>query len=266
VNVSVDPRLAARRRHVQEGWARRRLRWMLVLVGLVLLLGAGIALFQSPWLAVRSVAIAGAANAPVDEILARHALSRGTPSVSLRPGPIEDSLERDPWIAEAEVRVTWPGTIEVTVVERSPAAWVRVPDGWALVARDGMVVATGTPEEGAPRVRAPQTDGRIGAPLDNDEMVAAAEFLGLLTPELAVGASARLTAMGIELEIAGHRVLAGNGRDIAAKVATLEAMFANGIPRGAVINVISPTRPGTLNPQSVIEGTQEEVSSFEETG
>jgi hypothetical protein len=97
-------------------------------------------------------------------------------------------------------------------------------------------------------------------------MVAAAEFLGLLTPELAVGASARLTAMGIELEIAGHRVLAGNGRDIAAKGATLEAMFANGIPRGAVINVISPTRPGTLNPQSVIEGTQEEVSSFEETG
>ena len=266
MNVSVDPRFTDRRRHVQEGWARRRLRWMLVLVGLVLILGAGIALLRSPWLAVRSVAVAGAANAPVGEILARHAVGPGTPTWSVRPGPIEDALEGNPWIAEAEVRVTWPGSVEVSIVERAAAAWVRLPDGWALVAHDGMVVATGTPEKGAPRVQAPRAEGRVGTHLENAELVAAAEFLGTLAPELAVGASARVTAMGIELDIAGHRVLAGNGRDIAAKVATLEAMLEAGVARGAVINVISPTRPGALNPQSVVEGTQEDVSSFDETG
>jgi hypothetical protein len=266
MSVHVDPRLAARRRQVREGWARRRLRWIVGLVALVLVGGVGIALLQSPWLAVRTVSVFGVEHAPVAQLLEAHDLVEGVPTVSVRPAAVEEALLANPWVARAEVRVTWPGAVEVTVLEREPAAWIRTGVTWAQVAADGVILEVGEPDGDAPRVNA-----AIGRPVPGDkiedaEIVGAIEFLGLLPPDLAVGASASVTAMGIEGNVAGHEVLLGNQRDMPEKVATLTALLETTLDAEATLNVISPIRPSVTNSQPLVEDTGEDVSSSDDSG
>ncbi len=266
MSVAVDPRLQARRRQVQETWARRRLRWIVGLVGLVIVAGVAVALLQSPWLAVRTIAVYGVSNASVDSVLVRHELTEGVPTISVRSGEIEQALLRDPWVAQANVAVTWPGNVEVTILERTPAGWIQDPAAWWLVAADGVVLTSGSPSAGDPVVTATLPSTAAGASIEQPEVVGALQFLALLPADLAAGAVADVTLEGIELDVAGHRVLAGNHKDIPAKVATLVAMLEEGVEEGWVINVISPERPGALNPQPVVEGTGEDVSSSDDSG
>ncbi|HSF85214.1 MAG TPA: FtsQ-type POTRA domain-containing protein [Acidimicrobiia bacterium] len=266
MSVSVDPRLAARRQQVQESWARRRLRWIVGLVGVVIVVGVAVALLQSPWLAVRTINVSGASNADVAPVLAAHDVVAGVPTISVRSGEIETSLRTDPWVAQADVSVTWPGTVEITVLERTAAAWVQGPAGWWLVSADGVVLTDGTPGAGEPVVYAGLGGLSAGMRIERPDIVGAFEFLALLPPDLAVGATAEVTLEGIEVLVQGHQVLAGNYRDIPAKVATAVAMLERGVEEGWTVNVISPERPGTLNPQPVVEGTGEDVSSSDDSG
>lgn len=266
MKTAVDPRIHARRTQVRETWARRRLRWIVGLVGLVIGGGIGFALLQSPWLAVREVRVFGAVNAPVAGILADHGVIEGVPTISVRPSAIEDALERDPWVAIAEVRVTWPGTVEATVIERIPAGWIESTSGWLLVSADGVAVAGGVPAAGEPMVEATVGPLVLGQVIEDADVVAAFEFLALLPPELAVGASVRTTAMGLEAVVADHRVLLGNRRDMEAKAATLTVMLDGAVTDGATVNVVSPLRPAITNPRPLVEGTGEDASSSDDSG
>jgi cell division septal protein FtsQ len=266
VKTAVDPRIHARRTQVRETWARRRLRWIVALVAIVIGAGIGFALLQSPWLAVRNVRVFGAVNSPVADILSDHHIVEGVPTVSVRPAAIEDALERDPWVAIADVRVTWPGTVEATVVERVPAGWIETTAGWMLVSADGVAVAAGAPTAGEPVVEAPIGPLGLGDTIADEDVVAAFEFLALLTPELAVDARVRTTSMGLEATLSEHPVLLGNRRDMEAKAATLAAMLEAGVPEGATVNVVSPLRPAVSNPQPLIESTGEDVSSSDDSG
>lgn len=266
MSVRVDPRLVARRRQVQEGWARRRLRWIVALVALVFVGGVGFALFRSPWLAIRTVAVFGAEHAAVAEVLADHHLAAGVPTVSVRPGAIEAALLDDPWVARAEVRVTWPGAVEVTVLERRAAAWLQTPGGWVLAADDGVVLQEGSPgaDDAAVTVRLDAL--APGDRIADAEVVGALEFMSLLPPELGRGAVAEVLPTGIEAQVAGHDVLLGNRRDMAEKVAALVALLEQDLDPAALLNVISPDRPGVANPQPSVENTEEEVSSSDASG
>ncbi len=267
MRTAVDPRFAARRIAVREGWARRRLRWLVGLLAGVLLAAAGYAVLQSPWLAVRTITVEGVSNAELGAILDRYRVVPGSPTVGVRPGVLEEAIREDPWVADARVTVTWPGTIEVAVLERTPAAWLRTADGWTLVAFDGTLLAAGQPERSAPRVVSDVGKRPIGSTVHEPAILGAATMLGLLPAELSTGATAQVTPTGIEAEIAGHRVLFGNERDMADKVAAVVAIFANELTDpAATINVISPMRPGLLYPQPPVEGRPEEIPSSANSG
>ncbi len=266
MTLQLDPRLAARRRQVRESWARRRLRWIIALLVVILIGGVGWALTQSPWLAVRTVSVHGVTNAAATEILEEHGVEPGTPTVAIRSDAIEVALLRDPWVSRAEVRVTWPGSVEVTVLERRAAAWVHGRAGWSLVADDGFVLAAGEPQDGDPVLEAVVGAIGPGDRIFEDDIVGAIEFLGLLPADLAHGATAHVAGTGIEAVVRGHEVLLGNRRDMPEKVATLTAMLGDDLPPGAVLNVISPLRPGILNPEPLVEDTSEEVSSSDDSG
>ncbi len=266
MSLSVDPRLADRRREVREGWARRRLRWIMALVAIVIGAGIGLALVRSPWLAVRTVSVFGAANADVAPVLETQNVVPGVPTISVRPAVIEAALERDPWVARAEVRVTWPGTVEATVVERVPAGWIETEAGWVLVAADGVALIRGEPTPGEPVVRERVPALAPGEEVPDEELLAALAFLARLPADMAVGAEVSIGAAGIEATVAGHAVLLGNRRDMDAKAATLVAMLGAGLDDGTAINLISPSRPAVSYPQPVVEGTGEDVSSFDDSG
>lgn len=67
----------------------------------------------------------------------------------LDPLALAERLLREPRIARADVRRTFPGGLDVRVTERRPAAWVDSDDGLAaLVDREGYVLERGSPSGG----------------------------------------------------------------------------------------------------------------------
>jgi cell division protein FtsQ len=64
----------------------------------------------------------------------------GTNLVRLSMDAIAADVERLPWVADAAAARTLPSTLRIRVVERTPVAWYRGPDGPVLVARDGTAL------------------------------------------------------------------------------------------------------------------------------
>lgn len=124
--------------------ARRMLGPVLLCAALALGVGLGARGFEPlarryvpVALFVSSVSISGAERVSHAEIgeLVRSAAA-GPAGVDSRA--IAERIARHPFVAEARVRLLWPGRLLVTVVERVPAATLRVSDGshW-LVDEDG---------------------------------------------------------------------------------------------------------------------------------
>ncbi|MDX1382554.1 MAG: FtsQ-type POTRA domain-containing protein, partial [Thermoanaerobaculia bacterium] len=110
------------------------------MIGLLVLVGVGSTaawlLYHSSVLAVDRIEVGGQIESRVGEILAEQGLVPGVPTISVDPGSIEEALLADPWIAAAQVIVTWPRSVSVDVRERMPVGWVVAGETWMLAARD----------------------------------------------------------------------------------------------------------------------------------
>lgn len=248
---AIDRRIAARRQTVREAGARRRLRWLLVLLGLA---GGGALvvwlLFQSSFLSVSKITVAGDARSDVAAIAEDLGIVVGMPTVNVPAAAFEERLNADPWIAAADVTVRWPGTVEVTLVEHAPAAWLRAGDGWLLAAPGGAVLeaAADIPED-APHADVGTAPVDPGTTIDAVEAVAAIEFLNRLPAALVVGASVAGDTESLRAVVAGYVVDLGYPSAMAEKAAALVALLDGEIvPKGSVISVVSPTRPAVLQP------------------
>jgi hypothetical protein len=73
-------------------------------------------------------------------VLELAAVDRHTNAVWLDEGAVERRLESDPWVAEAEVRVSLGLAIEISVTERVPVAVASGEGGSVLVASDGTTL------------------------------------------------------------------------------------------------------------------------------
>jgi hypothetical protein len=163
----------------------------------------------------------------------------------------------DPWIAQARVRVTWPGTVEVEVLEHRAAGWLRVDGEWLLASGDGTVleVAAAIPDD-APVVRVAARGAVPGEVLSEQGVVAALDFLSRLPAPLVAGAWVGGGGGALLATVAGHPVELGYPTHMAEKAAALVAILETGdVPKRASISVVSPQRPAVRNPRSVIEGS-----------
>ena len=252
----VDPRLARRRREVQEASARRRLRWTIWLLAIAVVAGLVIAVFQSSWFAVATITVEGAERTPVRQIMTDMDVEEGVAIVSVRAGEIEDQIRRDPWVAEVQVKVVWPRSIEVFVVEYIPIARIKSGPSWIVSSSQGAVLAKGE------RLVEPFIDidvGAIaaGAEIDNAQVLAALEFVASLPIELKEGLEVRETDGELAATVAGFPVELGSTTDMAQKAVTLAVLLEQDIDEGAVINLVSPLRPAVVNPQPEVETSQE---------
>ena len=243
MSATVDTRMAERRHQVREAWARRRLRWVVAGTGVVLLGAVAYAALDSPWLAVRHIEVSGATRSPVGDLLAEAGVAPGTPTVRVRPGTVVAVLESHPWVAHAEVTVTWPGTVDVTVEERVPAAWVDNGKRWVLVAADGMALENGSPPPDAPRLEGQVSGLRPGDRLVEDGAAGVVGFLGRLPARIVAGATGASTSRGGVVTLGTVTVLFGDGSDLDLKAAAVTALLDQGVRAGSTVNVISPTRP-----------------------
>ncbi len=117
---------------------RRRLRRLVLAIGLVAVVFAAGGIVLSPLLDVDRVVISGA-GPRVNEVRAAAEVERGAAILLLDTGAATDRLESLAWVAHADVVRELPGTVKIQVTARPPVAFVPRSDGTF-----GVVDATGT--------------------------------------------------------------------------------------------------------------------------
>jgi cell division protein FtsQ len=250
----MEPRVAERRKSVSEDRARKRLKWILVVIVLFALTLGTLWLVRSPILSIREVEVVGAEHS--DPVAAVNALDMGIgiPTIDVRGDAIAVSILEDPWVQDATVSVLWPGSIRVEVVERTPVAPVLAGNQWVIVGRDGGVIAT----IAAPSAEAAVVDidqGAIvpGALITDAAVLGALEFIDHLSAERRVGLKVGTEGAGLIADVAGHRIRLGRPVDMMQKASVLESLLDSDLPAGSAINLIAPSRPAVANPQPEVE-------------
>lgn len=123
----IDPRIRERRVAVTRAEGRRRLRILLTIVSVASAIGIAWLIVQSPLLAVDSITVRGTARESQSAVEAAAGVRKGTALLFVDPGDVARRVEALPWVAKATVSRELPNGLTITVIERSPVAWVRAP-------------------------------------------------------------------------------------------------------------------------------------------
>jgi len=220
----IDPRIRARRIEVQRVEGRRRLQ-RLVDLGLVLLVaGAFAGALWTPLLDVDEIRVRGADRTGAATIREHAGILTGDPLVSVDLAEAGRRLRALPWVGEVRLHRGVDGVVAITIVERSPVAWVTAGGGPVLVDRDGRVLGSGASVAGALELRGvgtvPEAGGFLSAPYRRALLLA--ERLDAAVP----GALASLSADPLVGRLAeGGEVHFGDGKLLDAKVQALQTVL-----------------------------------------
>ena len=157
----IDPRIRARRIEVQRTEGRRRLQRLAIAGSAVAFVASLLWLTTTPLLDVDSIRVDGANHTGEAAVLAAIDIHRGDALLTTDISGASARLTRLPWVATAKVRRSWPGTVAITVVERTPVAAIAARrGGWVLVDAGGRQLATTT----EPALELVRVAGRALAP------------------------------------------------------------------------------------------------------
>ncbi len=241
--VDIDPRLAARRRQVAEARARSSFTKVIWVLGLTALIGGAVLLARSPLMAVQNLVVEGMARSEVHAILTESGLFEGRPMILVRTAEVEAALAADPRVKRVAVRLDWPQTARVLLERRIPVAWAPVDDGWGLVALDGVVVGVAeVPTLDLPHLQIPVASEVSAA------VIGGLTFLAELAPQPGIAVVVTESDGELWADVAGMVVRLGRPIDMEPKARALVALLAEGLPPGATVNLVAPTRPAVIPP------------------
>jgi cell division protein FtsQ len=245
MKTEIDPRLADRRKLVAEGHARSRLGRLLLALGVAAMIGAGVWMLNSPWFSVQHLRVLGVERSRVVEVLDEYQLVAGKPLIAISSARVEEALRADPWVGRVEVRVEWPQTVVVEVVERVPVAWSRLESGWGLRAVDGTLLAqSDAPTDGYPLVEAGALEASVATP----SLLGSLAFVAELPPQIAPEATVEEREGELWATVAGFSVRLGPPTEMEAKARAMTAILATQPEPGSIITLIAPSRPAVLPP------------------
>ena len=236
---ALDPRIAERAERVrekEESQAFKRAVWLLSAMTVV---GMGIWLLHSPYLAVQEVSVSGEVASTASQRVVKGGLIEGAPMFSVDTESVREVVLSDPWVAAVEVRKEWPNTVSVAVEERYPVAWVLTGDGWRALSLDSVSLEV-DPEQVMPHIT-----GLAGAPLDlaHPSIGPALDFVEHLRPDLRLGAVIEIHGRQVTAEVAKRVVRLGRPADLDEKANVLVVLVDDHTDPGMVINLFSPLRP-----------------------
>lgn len=245
--MTIDPRLADRRRDVAEDRARRNVNRILRFLAVIAIVGGVTWLMLSPTFSVESVEVSGVQSSDTGAVLAANRVVLGRPLILIRTEAVEEELLGDPWVKEASVELEWPRRVVVTVSERSPLAWVETAGGWHRRAVDGVPLpGESLPDDTMGQIRLPSvsSDDAAVAPL----VLGALEFIDTLP--VALGSNAVVDERSGELWalVGGFEVRLGRPVEMADKALSLATLLQEPLVEGSVINMIAPTNPAVVAP------------------
>ena len=255
---TMDHRIAERRQQVTEERARGRLRWLIWVVLIVGVIGLTVWTVNSPLLSISSVTVTGAERTDPETIVDSLDEGLGTPTMSVNAGAIEAALLEDPWIAEVDVAVSWPGSMEIHVTERTTVATITIDGEEFHTAVDGVLVERTSDGAIPPLIVTDRSEpAHIGDQITDGSTLGAVTFVAALSPALRRSTKVSVNGTTVGAVVDGTIVLLGRPTEMAAKAAAVEALLSTGIERGSRIDVTAPLRPAVAPPRSQLEGETE---------
>lgn len=235
---------SAANRFRERALSNRRRPWRRVLLA-VLALGVVAALGWvvgwSALLGVDEVEVSGATGAEAEAVAELVAVAPGTPLARVDTEAVADRVRERVTVAEVSVRRSWPGTLSVEVVQRTPAIVVRNPEGrLEVVDAEGVSFrAVRTAPPGVPLVTATGSRGTT-----KEALQSSLALLAALPSAMAEDVSdIRVSSANLVTFTLGSRtVMWGSGEDSARKVAILNALLPT---KAKVIDVSAPDTPVT---------------------
>ncbi len=138
----VHPRVWQRRVAVLREQGRRRLRWVVAGVAVLVVLCVALLVLHTPLLALRNATVRGAQHTGTQAVLAEAGLLDDPPLIDVDPSTVAARVERLPWVAHAVVVRHWPDSVTITVTERvALGSMTRPGGGVAVVDASGRVLA-----------------------------------------------------------------------------------------------------------------------------
>jgi len=235
---------ASAARNARTGMSRFRRRRLLALgLLVVLLLGAAVVggrsmLLHAARFRVSQIAVTGATQVDPSLIRAASGIELGEPLLAVRADEVRQRLTAIPLLATVEVARDWPGTVQLTVTERTPVALASSATGPALVD------STGLPYQLAPKPapRLPRLAADRVAP-DDPATGAGLAVLAALSPEVRDKLQV-VEADGpgeVTLRLAGGKQVRWGSPDASARKAAVLAVLLT--QPGTVYDVTAPDLP-----------------------
>ena len=235
---------ASASRNARTGLSRYRRRRLLALGLLVVLLlaaavvGGRSVLLHAARFRVSQIAVTGATQVDPSLIRAASGIQLGGPLLAVRADEVRQRLTAIPLLASVEVARDWPGTVQLTVTERTPVALASSATGPALVD------STGLPYQLAPKPapRLPRLAADRVAP-DDPATEAGLAVLAALSPEVRDKLQV-VEADGpgeVTLRLAGGKQVRWGSPDASARKAAVLAVLLT--QPGTVYDVTAPDLP-----------------------
>jgi cell division protein FtsQ len=190
----MDPRIRERRVAVKRDEGRRRLRLLVAAAGALAVVAVAYAVVRSPLLDVDTIRVRGASNTPPAEVARAGGLDRHPQLVDLDSAKVAARIQALPWVQRATVVRRWPGTVEVTLLERTPLAAVPGEGGWAMVDSTGRVLeVAGEAPAGMPTITTP-----VAAPAPGSRVSTSTRGALLVLESLPGSLTTRITAIDVD--------------------------------------------------------------------
>jgi cell division protein FtsQ len=201
---------------------------------------------------IRSITVSGNDAVPSAEVAARAGLDTGTSIFLVNGARIGERLRQDPRIAGARVGVVFPDRVVITVQERPPAAALRAPGGYALLAADGVVIQSEASPGTVPILAVDRLDPaevQVGEVVPSAGARWAAGIAATLPARLRPGVAALRVDRGGELILYmkdGIAVRLGEAEGIKARLARVADVLAAVRSRGMRVEYVDLRFPGSV--------------------
>ncbi|MEV0358043.1 FtsQ-type POTRA domain-containing protein [Nocardia sp. NPDC050697] len=200
-----------------------------VALGVAVLVTAVAVAYFTPVFAVRTVRVDGAAAVPEEQIRAELGVPEGRSMLRIDTTAMAARVASIPKISTARVQRVFPGTVRVTVRERTPVLWFTGPGGAHLVDAEAVEYAVEPAPPGVPELAA-------APPLRRAAVTVLTALPPALGPEVAKLEARSASDIVLTLRD-GRTVLWGGADDAARKAAVVGPLLTR---EGTIFDVSSP--------------------------
>jgi cell division protein FtsQ len=227
----IEPRLRDRRLAVKKAEGRKRLKWALIITGVIAVVVGGLAVLGSSLFSVDTVEVEGAVYTDEEALAGIIEDVRGEPVLRLDTAAIERRLEAIPWVLDARVTTDFPDRVKIELREREPVvAFEGDDDRYRVIDDEGRVldVVEGQPVDYLP-LTSSERPALAAGQFAPQGFGAAASLVQALTPEMAARArSVAVAPDGSDLRLTlrgGTEVRFGAAEDLVVKLVRLQTVL-----------------------------------------